>query len=96
MIASLEPELKVLNIKEGISLGLDQLAQPYDNWEIFRILLRIVFKKGKRERNRNYICSELIRDIYINSGIVKQLNNNYISPDNIWKLARADFKYRIL
>ncbi len=96
IIASLEQELKVLNIKEGISFGLDQLAQPYDNWEIFRILLRIVFKKGKRERNRNYICSELVRDIYINSGVAIQLNNSYISPDDIWKLAQVNFKYRIL
>lgn len=85
-----------MDIKEGISFGLDQLAQPYDNWEIFRILLSIVIKKGKRERNRNYICSELVRDIYINSGVTIQLNNSYISPDDIWKLAQVNFKYRIL
>ncbi len=96
IIASLENPTAVLDLKQGISHGLDQLAQPYDNWEIFRILLRILFKKGKRERNRSFICSELVRDIYTKSGHPIKLNDSYISPDDIWKLKDVKMKYRIL
>ncbi|MFM9910161.1 MAG: YiiX/YebB-like N1pC/P60 family cysteine hydrolase, partial [Chitinophagaceae bacterium] len=96
IIATFEEGPVKIDIKRGISYGLDQLAQPYDNWEIFRILLRILFKRGKKERNRNYICSELVRDIYTKSGITIQLNNSYISPDDIWKLPQVKMKYRIL
>lgn len=96
IVASLDLPITKPDIKPGISFGLDQLAQPYDNWEIFRILLRILFKKGKRERNRNFICSELVRDIYRKAGINIQLNNSYISPDDLWKLQQVKLKFRIL
>ena len=96
IVATLENPATAPDLKKGISFGLDQLAQPYDNWEIFRILLRILFKKGKRERNRNFICSELVRDIYTRSGVKIQLHDSYISPDDIWKLQDVKLKYRIL
>lgn len=96
IVATFEEASVTIDMKRGISFGLDQLAQPYDNWEIFRILLRILFKSGKKERNRNYICSELVRDIYTKSGIPIQLNDSYISPDDIWKLPQVKMKYRIL
>ncbi len=81
---------------KGISFGLDELTRPYDNWEIFRIMLRILFKAGKRERNRSYICSELVRDIYAKAGVLMHLRDSYISPDNIWKDERIEMRYRVL
>lgn len=81
---------------KGISFGLDELTRPYDNWEIFRIMLRILFKAGKRERNRSYICSELVRDVYAKAGVIMQLRDSYISPDNIWKDDRVEMRYRVL
>ena len=51
------------DLNKGISFGLDELTRPYDNFEIVRIMIRILFHISKRERNRNYICSELVRDI---------------------------------
>jgi Permuted papain-like amidase enzyme, YaeF/YiiX, C92 family len=84
------------SFNKGISFGLDELTRPYDNWEIFRIMLRILFKAGKRERNRNYICSELVRDIYAKAGVLMHLNDSYISPDNIWKDERVEMRYRVL
>ncbi len=83
-------------LNRGISFGLDELTRPYDNWEIFRIMLRILFKKGKRERNRSYICSELVRDVYARAGVLMHLKDSYISPDNIWSDARVNLKYRVL
>lgn len=84
------------SFNKGISFGLDELTRPYDNWEIFRIMLRILFKAGKRERNRSYICSELVRDVYAKAGVIMQLRDSYISPDNIWKDERVEMRYRVL
>ena len=83
-------------MNEAISFGLDELTRPYDNWEIVRIMLRILFKVGKREKNRNYICSELVRDCFTKANILFKYNDSYISPDAIWKDERVDMKYRIL
>lgn len=83
-------------LNKGISFGLDELTRPYDNWEIFRIMVRILFKKGKRKRNRNYICSELVHDCFAKAGIIFPMNESYISPDIIWKDERVQMKYRVL
>ena len=83
-------------LNEAISFGLDELTRPYDNWEILRIMMRILFKIGKRERNRNYICSELVRDCFTKAGILFDFTDSYISPDTIWKDPRIEMKYRIL
>lgn len=88
------PEKEKLN--KGICFGLDELTRPYDNWEIVRIMLRILFRIGKRERNRNYICSELVRDCFAKSGIIFPMNDSYISPQEIWKDERVEMRYRIL
>ncbi len=83
-------------MNRAISFGLDELTRPYDNWEIVRIMLRILFKVGKREKNRNYICSELVRDAFGKAGVSFPLYDSYISPDNIWKDKRIYKKYRLL
>jgi Permuted papain-like amidase enzyme, YaeF/YiiX, C92 family len=88
------PEKERLN--KGISFGLDELTRPYDNWEIIRIMLRILFRIGKREKNRNYICSELVRDCFAKTGVIFPMKDSYISPEEIWKDARVEMKYRIL
>lgn len=95
-IAKLNTELKKENLNKGVSFGLDELTRPYDNWEIFRIFLRILFKKGKREKNRSYICSELVQAIYAKAGVTFNFTDSYISPDSIWKDERVDVKYRVL
>jgi uncharacterized protein YycO len=95
-IASLNNDLDQYALNEGISFGLDELTRPYDNWEIFRIMMRILFKIGKPERNRQYICSELVRACFKKSGVDFKLNDSYISPDAIWTDKRVDMRYRIL
>ncbi len=91
-VAPLEPK----QLNKAISFGLDELTRPYDNWEIFRIMLRILFKVGKREKNRNYICSELVRECYVKAGLSFPLYDSYISPDNIWRDKRIEKLWRIL
>ncbi len=95
-IANLNIDLEKEKLNRGISFGLDELARPYDNFEIVRIMMRILFHISKREKNRNYICSELVRDVFAKAGIIMQYKDTYISPDNIWSDERVQLKYRIL
>jgi Permuted papain-like amidase enzyme, YaeF/YiiX, C92 family len=95
-IADLEVPLPKEKLNKAISFGLDELTRPYDNWEIVRIMLRILFKIGKKEKNRNYMCSELVKACYDRAGINFPLEDSYISPDRIWKDNRVEKKYRIL
>jgi Permuted papain-like amidase enzyme, YaeF/YiiX, C92 family len=95
-IARLEPEWNIDNIKKGVSFGMDELTKPYDNWEIIRIALRILFNVGKRVNDRKYICSELVQVCYQQAGITFSYRNKIISPDDIWRDERLVMKYRIL
>lgn len=96
VIAQLNTALPKEELDRGISFGLDELTRPYDNYEIVRIMMRILFHISKREKNRAYICSELVRDIFVKAGILFHYKDTYISPDNIWCDHRVELKYRIL
>lgn len=96
VIAQLNIPVDKPDMDRGISFGLDELTRPYDNYEIVRIMMRILFHISKRERNRAYICSELVRDIFSKAGILFHYRDTYISPDNIWNDERVELKYRIL
>jgi Permuted papain-like amidase enzyme, YaeF/YiiX, C92 family len=95
-IADLDENVDKEHLGKAISFGLDELTRPYDNWEIVRIMLRILFRAGKKEKNRNYICSELVRDAFAKAGIQFPMTDTYISPDGIWKDKKVVKKYRIL
>ena len=96
VLAKLNFELEQEKLNKAISFGLDELTRPYDNWEIIRIMTRILFRRGKREKNKNYICSELVRDAFAKAGVVFQLNDTYIIPQEIWKDIIVEMKYREL
>jgi Permuted papain-like amidase enzyme, YaeF/YiiX, C92 family len=96
VVAKLNFDLEEKRLNKAISFGLDELTRPYDNWEIVRIMLRILFRIGKRERNRSYICSELVRDSFAKAGVIFNMNDSYISPQEIWKDPRVEIKYRVL
>ena len=95
-LARLNIAVEKENFNKGISFGLDELTRPYDNYEIVRIMIRILFHISRRERNRNYICSELVRDMLAKAGVIIQYQDTYISPNNIWEDKRVDLMYRIL
>ena len=96
VVAKLNFDIEQERMNKAISFGLDELTRPYDNWEIIRVFLRIVFRIGKRERNKNYICSELVRDAFSKAGVVFRRHDTYISPQEIWKDPRVVINYRIL
>ena len=96
VLCKLNFELEKPKLNKAISFGLDVLTRPYDNWEIIRIMTRILFRIGKKEKNKSYICSELVRDAFAKAGIVFRLNDTYISPQEIWQDHRVEMKYRVL
>jgi hypothetical protein len=95
-VSDLTTPMQEEQLGKAISFGLDELTRPYDNWEIFRIMIRILFRISKREKNRNYICSELVRDAFAEAGVEFPYVDTYISPDAIWRDARVEMKYRLL
>lgn len=95
-VARIEPMMSEGDIRKGISFGMDELTKPYDDWEILRIAVRILFKIGKQVNDRKYICSELVQACYQRAGIKFQFRNKIISPDDIWTDSRLALKYRIL
>lgn len=95
-LANLLIPLSKTDLNNGISFGLDELTRPYDNYEIIRIMIRILFKITKRRDNRAYICSEFVREILAQSNVVMDYYDTYISPDNVWQDNRLVMKCRIL
>ena len=66
-----------------------ELTKPYDNLDILRIAARILLGPGRRTRDRQYICSQLVQECYRHAGIVFPYVGRSISPDDIWKDERV-------
>ncbi len=96
IVARVEPEITKQDLYKAISFGMDELTKPYDNWEIIRIVIRILFKITRRENNRNYICSELVQECFKKVDVGFKDNDTKISPDDIWQDTRVQLLYRLL
>lgn len=95
-IARLDSEITPEQHKTAVSWGLDELTKPYDNLEILRVAIRILFKMGRKNRDRKYICSELVFEAFKKAGVVFRFHQRSISPDDIWKDSRVAPKGRLL
>jgi hypothetical protein len=84
VVARVDPEIDQAKLNHAISFGMDELTKPYDNLEIVRIGMRILFKVSRRSRDRKYICSELVFECYDSVGVPFKLRDEYVSPDDIW------------
>lgn len=82
--------------KKAISFGMDELTRPYDNWEIMRIAMRILFRRGRKNRDRKYICSELVYEAFRKAEVGFKFHRDSISPDDIWKDGRVVMQFRIM
>lgn len=72
-------------VSQLINFGIEEITQPYDSQEISRIMIRIATGEGKKERDRAYICSELIHECFLSAGIEIPYNEKgFISPEDIW------------
>lgn len=77
--------------------GIDKLARPYDKHEIAKILARVTLGIGKKKRDREYICSELVYECFSNAGKEFSYDNcGFISPENIWQDNNVSIFQRIL
>jgi hypothetical protein len=96
VIGRIEPGLSTEQANRAVSYGMDLLTKPYDNWEIIRIALRILFRVGRRTRDRKFICSELVDECFRIAGIRFTRPDNYISPDCIWRNDCVAAQWRVL
>lgn len=77
--------------------GISELTRPYDKDEIAKIIARIALGYGRKERDREYICSELVYECFLRAGIKFPYNSDgFISPEDIWKDKRISPVCRIL
>ena len=53
--ARVQPDVDAQRIKLAISFGMDELTRPFDNFEMLRIAMRILFRVGRRTYDRKYI-----------------------------------------
>jgi cell wall-associated NlpC family hydrolase len=96
VIGRVHPAIDEAKLNHAISYGMDELTKPYDNFEIVRIGLRILFKVSRRSRDRKYICSELVYDCFDQIGVPFNLTDEYVSPEDIWLDKQIQPQYRIM
>jgi hypothetical protein len=96
VIGRITPEPDGQLLKRAINFGMDELTKPYDNLEILRIAYRTLFKRGRRVRDRKYICSELAYEAFRKAAVVFKFNHKSISPDDIWNDPLVALQSRIL
>lgn len=77
--------------------GIDELTRPYDKDEIGKILARITLGIGKKKRDREYICSELVYECFASAGREFAYNKGgFISPEDIWRDGEVELIERVL
>lgn len=85
-------------IVHGIAkFGINELTRPYDKDEIAKIMARIALGLGKKERDREYICSELVYECFSHAGREFAYNpKGFVSPEDIWIDGKVSLVCRIL
>jgi len=84
-------------VKSLSAFGIDELTQPYDKDEIAKIMARITLGMGKKKRDREYICSELVYECFAHAGKEFAFNpKGFISPEDIWIDEKLSLIARIL
>lgn len=85
LVIARHKHLRQERLPELINHGIDLITRPYDLAEIHRIFERLQTGEGKLERDRAYMCSELVYECYLKAGIT--LNHHpfgFITPEDIW------------
>ncbi len=79
------------------TFGIDELTQPYDKDEIAKIMARITLGIGRKERDREYICSELVYECFARAGKEFAFNpKGFISPEDVWLDGKLSLVGRVL
>ena len=89
--------LKKKNADKLGQFGIDELARHYDHSEIARIVARIIAGRGRKTRDNEYICSELVYEAFLQAGIEFSYDKRgFISPQNLWEDSRVKMIGRVL
>ena len=84
-------------VKGLAAFGIDELTRPYDKDEIGKIVARITLGIGKKKRDREYICSELVYECFAHAGKEFAYNpKGFISPQDVWNDNTLSLVARIL
>lgn len=84
-------------VKKLSTFGIDELTQPYDKDEIAKIMARITLGIGRKERDREYICSELVYECFAHAGKEFAYNpKGFISPEDVWLDEKLSLVGRVL
>lgn len=84
-------------VRSLAKFGINGLTRPYDKDEIAKIMARIALGLGKKERDREYICSELVYECFSSAG--KEFGYNpkgFIGPEDVWVDEQVSLVCRIL
>lgn len=84
------------DMNKAFIYGFDKLNIPYDRAELWHIFKRVMFGWGKRVRNAEFVCSELVQSCYNKAGIHFPSRNEIILPDYIWEDDKVHAVGRIL
>jgi len=82
----------------AMRFGLDQLTDPYDRRQVYRILARILLGRVARQRRRHeaFICSELVHECFLGAGLrLGQATRGYACPGDLWSDPRVELKFRL-
>ncbi|MCI0651743.1 MAG: hypothetical protein L0Z55_07655 [Planctomycetes bacterium] len=83
-------------VKSAARFGIDELTRPYDKDEIAKIVGRIALGIGRKQKDREYICSELVFECFLRGG--KEFaydKRGFISPENIWIDPGTSLQWRL-
>lgn len=84
-------------INDIARFGIDELTCPYDHDQIAAIIARIALGLGRRQHDRQYICSELVYECFRNAGTEFRYDRRgFISPENVWADEQVSLVSRIL
>ncbi len=90
-------DVTVDTVKGLSTFGIDELTQSYDKDEIAKIMARITLGIGKKERDREYICSELVYECFANAGKEFAFNpKGFINPEDVWVDEKLSLVARVL
>jgi len=96
VVVSLNKNLLDEQRKKMLGFAFDELNRPYDNKVVFQIFYRTLFRRLKRVKEKNYICSEYLYEAFIKAGIYLRYNQKSISPNDIWKDPQIPLKFRLV
>lgn len=92
LVAARVSDLQPRAVRDLTHFGCDELTRPYDKDEVAKILARVALGIGKKERDREYICSELVYECFAHAG--REFWNDgkgFISPGMIWLDSKVKF-----